>query len=158
MDDLNAIFESAYDRHKYNCSGFVRDAASALGFRIVGAQADDQLDFMEQHWVRLKDGMHAAEVASQSFFVVGGVKSTDYTPARNHGHVVIIHPLPTAELPVTKADLYRGVYPRAWGGDIGRKYMSTGNKSVGEIFNTRVRDKVRYYTPPQFGPHTPGYK
>jgi hypothetical protein len=158
MATLKPIFEAAFEKHKYNCSGFVRETAAALGFKIEGAQADNQLDFMEAHWIRLKNGIQAAEVASQGFFVVAGVKSTEYKPRRNHGHVVVIKPLSPDQLPVKKSSLYHGVYPRAWGGDIGRRYASQGDKSVGEIFNVAVRDKVKYYTPPVFGPQIQRYE
>lgn len=158
MPTLNEIFERAYEREKFNCSGFVRHAAAALKIRLEGQQADDQLDFMEREWTRLKNGMHAAEMASQHFFVVAGLKSTDYDPPRSNGHVVVIQPLAPVRRPVTPKSLYRGLYPPAWGGDIGKRYMSQGNLSVGEIFNRKVRDRVRYYMPPAFGPHTPGYR
>jgi len=79
--------------------------------------------------------------------VVAGLQSGEYSPKRAMGHVVIIAPI-TKNGPVTPDDLYHGEYPLAWGGDIGRTYMSKGTLSVGEIFNKSVRDKVRYFTPP----------
>lgn len=158
-ETLTQILARAYRDEWDNCSGFVRIVAAELGFPIRGAEADDQLDYLEANWLRLKNGLHAAEVAAEGRLVVAGVKSSDYPPPRKHGHVVVIPPIRLG-LPVSGADLYRGAYPPAWGGDIGRRYMSQGNLSVGQIFNQQVRDKVKYYTPPQlnFHSHTPDYQ
>lgn len=163
---LNQILDRAYNRTEegtglkgwQNCSGFVRMVAADLRIRLEGQRADDQIDYMERHWFRLKGGTHALQAASQHFFVVAGVKSTDYDPARKHGHVVVVEPLTPAQMPVGPEDMYREQYPYVWGGDIGRKYMSRGTRSIGEIISRQVRDKVRYYTPRISGPHTPGYE
>ena len=109
--------------------------------------ADALIDYWSKNWVAVKNGLAAANLAASGRLVVAGVKSDEYSPARDNGHVVIIAPITTSG-PVTSKDLYHGKYPRAWGGDIGRKYMSKGTLSVGEIFNVKVRDKVHYFTPP----------
>lgn len=151
------ILEQAYESNEYNCSGFVRDTATRLGIRIVGDTADAQIDFMEMHWVHVRSGLEASVLASSGFLVVAGVKSTDYQPPKAHGHVVIVRPV-LKEGPISAADLDQGKYPRVWGGDIGRTYMTRGQRSVGEILRRQVRDAVRYYTPPTPGPQVPRYE
>lgn len=166
MTTLNEILDRAYtgkekptdERQGWeNCSGFVRMAAAALKIKIEGQQADDQIDYMERHWKPVKNGVLAAELASQHFFVVAGVKSTDYAPPRLNGHVVVIRPLTPTERKNGKT-LAHGKYPYAWGGDLGRTFASRGQRSISGIFTKQVLDKIRYYTPPEFGPHTPGYR
>jgi hypothetical protein len=165
MPTFNEILDHAFNTKEKNsdwtgernCSGFVRMVAAQLRIKLEGQQADDQLDYMARAWVPIKSGLHAAQLASQHFFVVAGLKSTDYDPPRAHGHVVVVVPVAPAGMPVDASDLYRDRYPSAWGGDIGGLYTSRGRRSVGEIFNKKVRDKVRYYTPRVAGPHTPRY-
>ncbi|HVH13845.1 MAG TPA: hypothetical protein VM759_12375 [Longimicrobium sp.] len=166
MTTLNDILQHAYDtkeegtgrQGKNNCSGFVRMVAARLQIKLEGQQADDQLEYMQRHWIRLKDGTHALQMASQRFFVVGGLKSTEYDPPRSNGHVAVVQPLTSTQLPVGPEDMYRGKYPYVWGGDIGGEYMTRGDRSMGEIINRKVRDNVRYYMPPVFGPHTPEFR
>lgn len=165
MTTLNEIFQHAYDtkeegtgrQGKNNCSGFVRMVAAQLHIKLEGQQADDQLRYMERHWFLLKDATHALQLASQRYFVVAGLKSSEYEPPESHGHIVVVQPLTSAQMPVGPEDMYHGKYPYVWGGDLRGTYMTQGKRSIGEIINKKVRDKVRYYTPPG-GPHTPEFR
>lgn len=166
MTTLNEILDHAYrtkeegtDRAGWeNCSGFVRMVAAGLRIKLEGQRADDQLDYMERHWKRLKNAMQALEMASQHYFVVAGVKSTDYDPPKSAGHVMVVEPLTPAQMPAGPEDLDRGRWPYVWGGDIERLRMSRGDRSVGQILRVQVRDKTRYYTPFLPAPHTPEYR
>jgi len=167
MNTLNEILDNAYTTREKgtgllgrdNCSGFVRMAAAALRIKLEGQRADDQIDYMQRNWLRVKNGVQAAELASQHFFVVAGVKGTDYTPPRSSGHVVVVRPFTSNERKHGKP-LAHGKYPYAWGGDVtpGHPRASRGERSISWIFNKQVLDNVRYYTPPVFGPHTPEYR
>lgn len=165
MTMMNEILEHAYTHRETekgrrgweNCSGFVRMVAARLHVKLEGQQADDQLAYMERHWIKLKDATHALEMASRRHLVVAGLKSNEYEPPRENGHVVIVQPLRPAQMPVGPEDMYLKRYPYVWGGDKGRKFMTRGDRSIGEIINRKVRDKVRYYTPPG-GPHAPEFR
>lgn len=154
MATLKEKFQTVYDGsnsagvpNKYNCSGFVRGALDAAGFRLEGDDADDQIDYMETNWDSIGVGKHveAADKARAGFLVVAGVKKDEYVPKRDHGHVVVL-------IPTEPVKRYHGKYSNAWGGDLGKKYMSEGTLSVGEIFAVQVRAKIRYYTPRFYGP------
>jgi hypothetical protein len=154
MATLKEAFKTVYDasneagvENKYNCSGFARDAVEAAGFQLEGGDADAQIDFMQANWDCIGIGKHveAADKAKAGFLVVAGVKKDEYEPKRAHGHVVVL-------IPTEPANRYHGKFARAWGGDIGKTYMSEGTLSVGEIFAVQVRSKIRYYTPPVYGP------
>jgi hypothetical protein len=127
--------------NKFNCSGFVKGVLKDTGQDIPsGLNADGLIDYWEANWTRVQNIEMAIAAANGGQLVVAGLKSTDYTPAKSNGHVVVV-------IPTRAEDLYRGTYPKAWGGDIGKKYMSRGNKSVGEIFSRKMRDSLRFYTP-----------
>jgi hypothetical protein len=154
MATLKERFQLVYDstdaagrRNAHNCSGFLRGAVKEAGFSVEGATADQQIEYMEKHWTKLGVGTHvkAADAAQAGFLVVAGVKSSEYQPKRTNGHVVVL-------IPTDPKQRYHGKYAKAWGGDIGKKYMSNGSLSVGEIFAVQVRDRIRYYTPPVHGP------
>jgi hypothetical protein len=151
MASLADALEQSYEPQKYNCSGFVIAAVNSLedaGLRLpTDDNADSLIEYWSTHWVSVDGGLAAANLAASGRLVVAGARSSEYSPPRNNGHVVIVAPI-TKDGPVTATDLYRGKYPRAWCGDIGRKYMSKGTLSVGEIFNVAVRDKIHYFTPP----------
>jgi hypothetical protein len=151
MATLSDALELSYEPHKYDCSGFVKAAVNGLEDAALELPAEDDadalIDYWSKNWVAVDGGLAAANLAASGSLVVAGVQSGEYSPKRDMGHVVIIAPL-TKNGPITADDLYHGLYPLAWGGDIGRAYMSKGTLSVGEIFNKSVRDKVRYFTPP----------
>ena len=151
MATLAEALEASYEPQKYDCSGFVKAAVNGLDNASLKVPTDDDadslIDYWSKNWVVVDGGLAAANLAASGRLVVAGVRSGEYSPARDMGHVVIIAPI-TKDGPVTTKDLYHGKYPRAWGGDIGRTYMSKGTLSVGEIFNRGVRDKIHYFTPP----------
>lgn len=121
--------------NKDNCSGFVKAVAKKLGVPLKEtANADEIVDEIDGSWTQLPSGKSAAESAALGKFVVAGLESVGHTPARGNGHVVII----------VGGKLYRDKYPMCWGGSIGSA-QSQGTKSVGEVWNRRDRDSVKYF-------------
>jgi cell wall-associated NlpC family hydrolase len=122
-------------KNKNNCSGFVKSVAKKLGIPLPDtANADGIVDFMASSWKKLKSGEEAARLASTGTFVLAGLKGSEHAPARNNGHVAI----------VVSGALYKQKYPVVWGGSTGGA-QSQGDKTVGEVWNTKDRDNVAYY-------------
>jgi hypothetical protein len=122
--------------NKNNCSGFLKGVAQKLGVSMpAAANADGLIDFMKnQGWTKLASGADAAQKAGGGMFVVAGLKASEHSPARSNGHVAI----------VVSGTLYRGIYPKCWGGSIGGA-QSQGTKSTGEVWNRTDRNSVVYY-------------
>ena len=120
--------------NRNNCSGFVRSVAGHLGIQLPASTADGIINSISRSWKTLGSGAEAAQQAAAGFLVIAGLKGADHDPARTNGHVAIVVP----------GALYRGIYPRCWGGSLGGA-QSRGNKSTGEVWNSRDRDQVEYY-------------
>ncbi len=126
--------------NRNNCSGFIKGVAQKLGVTIPShLNADGIVDFMKsERWTVLASGSEAAIKAGMGMLVVAGLKSTEHKPSRGNGHVAI----------VVSGSLYRGIYPRCWGGSTGGA-QSQGTKSTGEVWNKVDRDLVVYYMYPR---------
>ncbi len=126
--------------NKDNCSGFIKGVAQKLGISMpMYANADGLIDYMKnQGWTKLASGAVAAQKAATGMFVVAGLKASQHQPARGNGHVAV----------VVSGALYRGAYPKCWGGSTGGA-QSQGTKSIGEVWNRADRDSVVYYMYPQ---------
>jgi cell wall-associated NlpC family hydrolase len=123
-------------KNKDNCSGFVKAVAKIMGIYLPAtANADGIIDHISLSWKKLESGADAARLASTGAFVVAGLKAANHTPAGCNGHVAI----------VVSGKLYREKYPVVWGGSTGGA-QSQGDKSVGEVWNRKDRDKVVYYS------------
>lgn len=140
VDACEAVWEQEFHagfKNSNNCSGFVKAVAKKLGvpFLQVG-RADDIGDYLAKsaEWTLLATTREAASKATAGAFVVASLKSDQHSPKRSEGHVAI----------VVTGPLYRDKYPRCWGGSTGLA-QSKGNKSTGEIWNTKDRDNVKYY-------------
>ena len=122
-------------KNSHNCSGFAKAVALALGVPLPAtANADGLAEHLATHWQSVKDGADAARLAGTGVLVLAVLKSSEHQPARGQGHVAV----------VVAGPLYRERYPLVWGGSTGGA-QSKGDKSVGEVWNRRDRDQVRYY-------------
>src|SRR4051812_36386472 len=131
--------EENFEKYKSDCSGFVKAVVSSVSRSSLHGNADDIVDFLNHTdgWTVLAngDGQAAKEKADNGWLVVGGMMNTELTPARSHGHVVIVV---TGSL-----DAVHHNYPTAyWGmfGGVGAK-----NKCLNYSFNRTDRDHVHYY-------------
>lgn len=133
---LQAALTVAYKASSNDCSGFVKKVASELGQILVG-NADTLIDTFRQSFRNVETVTEVLQLVRLNRFVVAGLKSSEHSPKRAHGHVVVIIDGP----------LYHGKYPKCWGGSLGSA-QSDGTKSVGEVWNTRDRDNVQYFVAP----------
>lgn len=122
--------------YKKDCSAFVRAVAQELGYTLTG-NADSITADIDKRWIKLASGAEAAEAAARGKFVIAALASKDHVPPAKHGHVVV----------VIGGALYNGKYPMCWGGSLG-DYCSKGDKSVGQVWGKRHRDKVIYRQAP----------
>ncbi|HKQ68486.1 MAG TPA: hypothetical protein VJT73_04065 [Polyangiaceae bacterium] len=130
---LQAALTSAYAVASNDCSGFLKKVVSDLGHPLTGT-ADALVDYFRKNFTRVETIPEVMQLVKQNRFVVAGLKSGEHNPKRANGHVVVI----------VDGLLYRGKYPKCWGGSIGAA-QSQGTKSVGEVWNTRDRDNVQYF-------------
>ena len=126
----------AYESNSGDCSGFVRAVALRLGFVLTG-NADAIVDALRRNWRELDDVPRVLREVRAGKFVIAGLKSSEHTPKKDHGHVVV----------VVDGLLYRGEYPRCWSGSAKSIARSDGAKSVGEIWNQTDRDNLSYFEP-----------
>ena len=121
--------------NRNNCSGFVKAVAAAVCVSLPASEnADGIIDHVAKSWKKLGSGDAALAAVAAGSFVIAGLRSDDHKPGRTEGHVAI----------VVAGSLYRGKYPKVWGGSTGAA-QSRGDKSTGEVWNTKDRDSVRYY-------------
>ncbi len=130
-----AACKKHFDLHSDDCSGFVRAVAKELGYPLYG-NANALVDHLEGNWKKV-DLATAVKLAQDGTLIIGALKSSEHSPPRNNGHVVI----------VVDGALYNGKYPPVWGGSIAAA-QSKGTKTVGEVWRKTDRDAVRYYAPP----------
>jgi hypothetical protein len=122
--------------HQNNCSGFVRAVAAELGYDLTG-NADSITADIAKRWLKIVSGADAAAAAAAGSLVIAALAAKDHDPPKNNGHVVV----------VVGGELYHGTYPKCWGGSLG-SYQSQGNRSVGEVWGKKSRDKVIYRQAP----------
>lgn len=138
-DPTNKVVDAckkSYAAWKDDCSGFVRAVAKELGITLEG-NADSIVSSISIYWTPVTDAAQAVQLAEKGTLVIGGLKSSQHTPSRSHGHVVVVVP----------GAMYQGKYPIVWGGSIGSA-ASQGTKSVGEVWNRADRDNVKYWYKP----------
>lgn len=134
-EEIVAACRKHYAAYSNDCSGFVRAVTAELGHPVSGNANGimTELANATSTWEPI-DRATAITAVHGGALVIAGLKSSDHTPPRNHGHVVI----------VVDGPLYRDRYPLCWGGSIGSA-QSRGTKSVGEVWNRTDRDAVLYY-------------
>jgi hypothetical protein len=121
-----------WEAHKSDCSGFVRAVAAEVGIQLTG-DADAIVAAMQSSgWLPVGNGAEAKAKAETDYLVLAGLSGKDHSPARSHGHVVVVVPGPLAD----------GKYPTAYWGSLGGggKKTTTLNWSWTEA----DRDKVAY--------------
>jgi RHS repeat-associated protein len=122
------VCKKQWDKHKNNCSGFVKAVAENLGIHLKGNanQIVDQIQ--KEPWKSTKKGRTAKEKADQGKFVVGGTKG------KSHGHVVAI-----VSGPLDRS----GQYPKGYWG-----YLNVDNArentSINYSWDRSQRDNVTY--------------
>lgn len=140
LDSLTESWDQEFTsgiKNKDNCSGFAKSVMAKLGIPMAAtANADGIASAVANSsgWQAIASGVDAAKQAANGVFVLAVLKSSEHAPARNNGHVAV----------VISGTLYRGKYPPVWGGSLGGA-QSQGNKTVGEVWNNRDRDNVKYY-------------
>ena len=124
--------EKHWEAHKADCSGFVKAVAGELGVQMVGDADSITATIQSAGWTVLKDGAEAQAKADLGWLVIGGLKGKDHSPARSHGHVVI----------VVTGTLAQGKYPTAYWGSLG----GSGKKkqTLNWSWNKTDRDNVIY--------------
>jgi len=133
------VCENNWDANKSDCSGFVKAVSNALGVTLfsAGDNADAIMDKLSTAvgWNLIGDLPTVESDASLGMFVIAGLKSGDFNPARTNGHVVVV---------VNGDDPNHPGYPLAyWGtlGGVGQKDSSIRNSFTP---NTDLPN-VKYY-------------
>ena len=133
------VCENNWDANKSDCSGFVKAVSNALGVTLfsAGDNADAIMDKLSTAvgWNLIGDLPTVESDASLGMFVIAGLKSGDFNPARANGHVVVV---------VKGDDPNHPGYPMAyWGtlGGVGQKDSSIRNSFTP---NTDLPN-VKYY-------------
>lgn len=135
-----AACESNFEQFKSDCSGFVKAVAHTVSDRLsLHGNADDLVDFLDNGngWSPLPngDGKAAKQKADDGWLVVAGMKNTELTPVRSHGHVAIVVSGDVDEVHNSYPTAYWGMF-----GGVGAK-----NKTLNYSFNRTDRDRVHYY-------------
>jgi len=90
MDACEAVWEA----NQSNCSGFVKAVAGQLGVTTfdVGDTADMIVEKLAgaEGWTAAPDLATVEANAAAGQFVVAGMKGSEFTPPRSHGHVVVV--------------------------------------------------------------------
>ena len=123
---IKALCEKHWEKHRSDCSGFVKAVTSELGVVLTGQANDIVAQMQKGSWRLLASGGAAREQATAGSLVLGGLVD------QPHGHVVIVVPGPLAH----------GKYPTAyWGslGGVGRK-----ETTVNWSWSSVDRDRVLY--------------
>lgn len=125
------ICESNWDANKSDCNHFVKAVADTLGVTLFTSNddADAILDKLSNAsgWSPIPSSPDLSTVESDATagqFIIAGLKSSDFTPPRTHGHVVVV---------VKGDDPVHPGYPLAyWGtlGGVGQKDSSIRNTFI----------------------------
>jgi hypothetical protein len=120
--------EANWDANKADCSAFVKAVATALGVTLFdpGDNADAIVDKLSNApgWNVVPDRATVETQAAIGEFIIAGLKSTEFTPPRNNGHVVVV---------VNGDDPLHPGYPMAYWGTlngVGQKDSSIRNAFI----------------------------
>jgi len=124
IDVCNANWEA----NKSDCNHFVKAVADALGVTLFdpGDNADAIVDKLSNApgWNAIPDRATVETQAAAGEFTIAGLKSTEFTPPRNNGHVVVV---------VNGDDQAHPGYPMAYWGTlngVGQKDSSIRNAFI----------------------------
>jgi hypothetical protein len=136
------VCEANWDANKGDCNHFVKAVADALGVTLFssGDNADAIMDKLANApgWSLIPNTPDLSTVeadASLGEFIIAGLKSGDFNPPRNNGHVVVV---------VKGDDSAHPGFPIAyWGkvGGIGAKDSSIRNSFIPDV----DLPNVKYY-------------
>jgi hypothetical protein len=132
--NIIATCEAQWDANKADCNAFVLAVTGALGVGGLTAPADAITNTIttDPAWRVLADGVEAKQAADAGQLVIGGLKSTEHTPPRANGHVVI----------VVSGGLAQGKYPTGYWGSLGGTPYK--NMTINYAWNAADRDAVHY--------------
>jgi len=89
-DTVIQYCKEEWPAHETACNFFAIAVATRLGVTLRG-RADDIVDLIRgAGWTALADGVAARDAAMSGKFVIGGIKSTEFTTPRNEGHVAVV--------------------------------------------------------------------
>ena len=141
-EKIIASCKSVFQAKQDDCNGFLAAVAN-LYFQCTGFDYDDA-DGVLRHvmnpdngWTdQQKDPQNAILAAKSGNFVIAGMRSTDFTPARNHGHLAIVVGLDGQRsgkviVPLCYAGSLRG--PAAYGKRISMTFRASDAQN-GNIF------------------------
>jgi hypothetical protein len=120
-----------------NCNWFAIEVASRLGVTLTGSADDIVNQIGEADWTKVSNGPAARDAVTQGKFVVCGIKSTDFTHPRDHGHVAVV--VPGALNPA-------GWAPAGYWGSDSPDVASDGGagKPISLCFRAEDKDKIYY--------------
>ncbi len=120
------LCEIYWEKHKENCSGYVKEVAEKLGITLIGQANDIVEQIQKPPWKILESGVDAKLKATNGMFVIAGLK------AERNGHVAIVVPGPLAH----------GKYPTAYWESLGG--VPRKNTTINWSWNRSDRDNVIY--------------
>jgi hypothetical protein len=125
------VCEANWDANKSDCNHFVKAVASALGVNLFasGDDADGILNKLAaaSGWNSIGDLATVESDAAAGQFIIAGLKSGNFNPPRQHGHVVVV---------VKGDDPNHPSFPLAyWGtlGGVGQKDSSIRNTFIPDV-------------------------
>jgi hypothetical protein len=135
------ICEANWDANKGDCNHFVKAVADALGVTLFSPGDNAELSYKlgnASGWSLIPSTPDLSTVeadASTGQFIIAGLKSSDFNPPRNNGHVVVV---------VKGDDGAHPGFPLAyWGklGGVGAKDSSIRNSFIPDV----DLPNVKYY-------------
>jgi hypothetical protein len=122
------VCEANWDANKTDCNHFVKAVADALGITIFGPNdnADAIINKLSSAagWSVIPDRATVESRASAGDFIIAGLRSSEFHPPRNNGHVVVV---------VAGDDSSHPGFPMAYWGTlngVGKKNSSIRNSFI----------------------------
>jgi hypothetical protein len=132
IDRVRQACEASFSKHQNDCSGFARDVAARLGVKLDGT-ANQIVETLRsgQGWIRLRDGLAAADSAHGGKLVIAGLLGSEQVHPSEHGHVAVVVRGPM-----------QGRYPRAYWGRLGGGGQR--DETINFAWEPGDRDRVSY--------------
>jgi len=121
-DRVLEVCKAQWPSAKGSSNGFVTAVAGEFGTTLQGTP-DEIIDALarDSDWKSLPDGIAARAAVANGSLVVAGLKSGDFSPPQNHGHIVVV--VPGAMNPASWA-------PAAYWGSIDRAIRERGGSGA----------------------------
>lgn len=138
-EQIVAVCESEWEANKTDCNHFVKAVAGELGVTLFGPNdnADAIINKLATAagWNALATRTVAEADADAGWFIIAGLRSTEFIPPRTHGHVVVV---------VQGDDPNHPGFPMAYWGTLGA--VGRRNASIRYAFIPGPDlDAVRYF-------------